>query len=44
MAPANFTWAAADSGTGNLGSAGTPWGTIYLNNWIRTTGKTGWYS
>ena len=44
MAPANLTWAAAAAGSGNLGTATVPWGTIYLNNWIRTTGNTGWYN
>lgn len=32
------------TGVGNINTAAAPIGTIYANNWFRSTGATGWYN
>ncbi len=32
------------TGVGNINTAASPAGTIYVNNWLRTVGNCGWYS
>lgn len=32
------------TGVGNINTAAAPAGTIYMNNWFRSTGNTGWYN